>query len=90
MTKVRFFALENGQDVEIGQFRWDGKSVTATPRVERLLDKRIVAPGAARALTKDDGEAFMRGLSSQYRSAYLRALPPERDEGFQEIPDTSL
>lgn len=76
---VHFHGLDkHGNDVQIGAIVWDGAklSVVGDHSLNNLLRRPVVVSerGKTKSVTASQNpEAFLRGLHSQYRSAYLRA-----------------
>jgi hypothetical protein len=84
---VRVFQLQTDEqsrikDTEVGRITWNGKGFSIHPEIpllRNILAQPISIPAGVspQELTAKDGEDFLRAMSYQYRSAYLRVTDPE-------------
>lgn len=82
MIEVKFYGLnDDGVTAERGRLVWDGDSIRPDPPDSLLLQNVLASPAGmddrGPVATINDPEAFLKALQGQYRSAYLRAGPPE-------------
>lgn len=81
---VSFTGLDDeGKKTNLGAIVWDGEQMLFDPPDSRLLAGILGEPVPSpdgRRLTAANGEAFLDGLLTTYRNAYLRATTDEEEE----------
>jgi hypothetical protein len=90
--RVSVYELRHGDDVKVGELRFDGRTVTASadsPTLRFILAHPCRGPKGERLTARDNPKEFLANLHRQYRSAYLRcgveggggAPPQDEDKG---------